>query len=124
MLQVLRHSIQKQRSDKVLLDPPPDVENRYINALHADTTPEEVHLTVGVNAYPAPPNTAGGLGAEGRLSPVFEPGERLMMSYYTAKRLMVVLAQILQHHEQQFGEVQLDPAQRTIRTGGANPAKC
>lgn len=95
------------------------IPRQYVNALHADVTPEEVQLTLGVNAFPVPRDTRGGRGVQGTREPVFEPNTSLVMNYHTAKRLMVVLAQILQHYEQQFGEVPLDPTMRAKPGAGA-----
>jgi hypothetical protein len=43
---------------------------------------------------------------------LFQANNRLIMSYYSAKRLAIALGQVVRKFEQQFGEVELSAAKR------------
>ena len=46
---------------------------------------------------------------------VFQSSTRLIMSYFSAKRLAVALARVVRRYEQEFGEIELNAANRRIR---------
>ncbi len=92
------------------------VQPSYVNAFRTNVTPEEVILDAGMDMLV---QTA----AQGRRSedqPVandeihFNVGSRLVMNYYTAKRLAIVLGQLIHRYEEKFGELKIDSAQRTV----------
>jgi hypothetical protein len=73
----------------------------YSNFARVTATPEEVIVDFGLNPNP------------------FQAGKqevavnhRLVMNFYTAKRLLSALAMTLQRHEQTFGGVELDVRRR------------
>ena len=78
----------------------------YSNAFRTNGTAEEVMLDVGINTI-AP--------VEGQTQPdiVFQVSQRVVMNYYTAKRLALTLSQLIRRHEEQFGELELDVNKRT-----------
>lgn len=78
----------------------------YANGFRTSATPEEVVLDFGLNLVQLPGQKAG----ERKI--VFQVNERIIMNYYSAKRLTINLSQIIRQHEQQFGDIQLDVAKR------------
>lgn len=89
----------------------------YANAFRSSTTAEEIMLDFGLNqvvqarqADPARPNEPIG-------EILFEVNHRIVLNYYTAKRLAITLGQIIRRFEDQFGELKLNVAERT-RSGG------
>jgi len=78
----------------------------YANAFRTNGTAEEVMLDFGLNlATPA-------VGRENQPDMVFQVGQRVVMNYYTAKRLAIALSQMIRRHEEQFGELEMDVAKR------------
>lgn len=75
----------------------------YVNAFRSNPSSEELMLDFGINRASA---TGGGNQI------TFHVTDRLYMNYFTAKRLAMALGQIVQRHEQRFGEVQLNAADR------------
>jgi hypothetical protein len=78
----------------------------YANAFRTNTTGEEVMLDFGVNLV----NTLVPQGRQPEM--VFQVNERVIMNYYTAKRLTLMLGQLIRRHEEQFGELELDMNKR------------
>lgn len=83
-----------------------DMITRYANAFRTNSTTDEVMLDFGVN-LPSPP-------PQGQDTPemLFKLDARVVMNYYSAKRLALTLTQLIRRHEDQFGELQLDVAKR------------
>lgn len=73
----------------------------YANFARVTATPEEVIIDFALN-----PNPFSGGRQEVQVS------QRLVMNFYTAKRLLGALLQTLQRHEGTFGPIQLDVRQR------------
>jgi hypothetical protein len=73
----------------------------YSNFARVTATPEEVIIDFGLN-----PNPFQGGRQEIQVS------QRLIMNFYTAKRLLSALAMTLQRHEATFGSVELDVRRR------------
>ncbi len=79
------------------------LEPLYANFARVSGLPEELILDFGLNPQPA--------GAQ----PVpVKVSQRLVVNYFTAKRLWMALGAFLQRHEQAFGEVQIDVNKRVI----------
>ncbi len=79
----------------------------YANAFRTNGTAEEVMLDFGLNLM----NPAS--QAEGQTPEiVFKVTDRVILNYYSAKRLAVTLGQLIRRHEEQFGELELDVAKR------------
>lgn len=84
----------------------------YANFVRVGNPPEELVLDFGLN-----PSPFSGLSSPIRIS------QRLVMNYYTAKRLWAALGLAIQRHEQAFGVLETDvhkrvvpPAQRSGRS--------
>jgi hypothetical protein len=78
----------------------------YANAFRANGTAEEVMLDFGLNVVqPAP-------SQEASPSIAFQISQRVILNYYSAKRLAITLGQIIRRHEEQFGELELDVSKR------------
>ena len=78
----------------------------YANGFRTSTTPEEVILDCGLNML----NTAPPEGAPPEL--VLQVSNRVVMSFYVAKRLTIMLGQVIRQHEDLYGTIELDPAKR------------
>ena len=52
---------------------------------------------------------------------VFQLSNRVILNYYSAKRLVLTLGQLIRRYEEQFGELKLNVADRTKpgSTGGS-----
>lgn len=74
----------------------------YTNFCHVTVTPEELILDFGLNTQmgPAP-------------SEPIKLSHRVVMNYFTAKRLLTALNQTVGMHERAFGVLELDPQKRT-----------
>ncbi|MFP3938129.1 MAG: DUF3467 domain-containing protein [Phycisphaerae bacterium] len=83
-----------------------DMQTSYANAFRTNATPEEVMIDFGVN-LPEPQQQSGD-----RRQVVFRLNNRIIMNYYSAKRLAMTLADLIRRHEQQYGELELDVAKR------------
>lgn len=82
----------------------------YTNFCRASTTPEELVLDFGLNPYLVP-NPA---------EPV-KLTHRVVMNFYTAKRLLGLLSTIVQQVENSYGALELD-FQRRMRGGRPAPS--
>ncbi len=80
----------------------------YANAFRTNGTAEEVMLDFGLNVINAP----AGQKPKDQPEIVFQINERVILNYYTAKRLAITLSQLIRRHEDQFGELELDVAKR------------
>jgi hypothetical protein len=89
----------------------------YSNAFRTNTTAEEVVIDFGMNLVVPTPRQAGTEAAPDE--PVgdilFKLNNRVVMNYYTAKRLALLLGQVVRRHEERFGELKLNAAERTIK---------
>jgi hypothetical protein len=73
----------------------------YANFCRVTATPEEVILDFGLN--PQPFSTGG---------QVVKTNQRIVMSFYTAKRLLSAIGMTIQRHEQTFDAIELDVSRR------------
>jgi len=88
-----------------------DVSSAYANAFRTNATAEEVIIDFGLNSV--------NQSAEQQKEPeiIFDVAQRVIMNYYSAKRLAVTLSQLIRQHEDQFGELQLDVDSRRRNKG-------
>jgi uncharacterized protein DUF3467 len=86
---------------------PDSLEPLYANFVRVAGLPEELVLDFGLNPQPFGASPA----------PV-KVSQRMVMNYYTAKRLWLALGAFLQRHEQAFGAVEIDVAKRVIPNQG------
>lgn len=73
----------------------------YANFCRVTATPEEVILDLGLNPHPF-----GAPSGKVRVS------QRLIMNFFTAKRLLAALSMTIQRHEQMFGVLETDVNKR------------
>src|SRR5688500_14345430 len=73
----------------------------YSNFCRVIATPEEVILDFGLNPQPF---------ATGRQD--VKATMRIVMNFYTAKRLLTAMGMTIQRHEQTFGSIELDVRRR------------
>jgi hypothetical protein len=90
---------QMQQAEIVLNDK--TANSAYSNFARVTATPEEVIVDFGLNPNPF---------MQGRQEVVVT--QRLIMNFYTAKRLLSALGMTLQRHEATFGSVELDVRRR------------
>jgi hypothetical protein len=85
---------------------PADLEPIYTNFARVTGSPEELILDFGLNTQPV-----------GNVNTPVKISERLVMNYYTAKRLWHTLGVSLQRHEQTFGVLETDIGKRVMPQG-------
>lgn len=78
----------------------------YVSGFRPTMTAEELVLDIGVNQL----RSSGDKEQPHEL--VFQASNRLIMNYYSAKRLAISLAQIVRQYEQQFGQIELNAVKR------------
>ncbi|MFP4144185.1 MAG: DUF3467 domain-containing protein [Phycisphaeraceae bacterium] len=83
----------------------------YINAFRSHMTAEELIIDMGMNLTETVRQREGD-GEERVASITFKATDRLVMNYYTAKRLALMLSETVRRHEQQFGELELNASDR------------
>jgi hypothetical protein len=79
----------------------------YANFCRVTGTPEELILDFGLNAQPF------GMPTE----PV-EVKQRIVVNYFTAKRMLQALHMSVQRHEQAFGVLETDVQKRVVGSAG------
>ena len=83
----------------------------YSNFCRVTATPEEVLLDFGLNTQPF---------ASGRQD--VKASQRVVLNFFTAKRLLSALGMTIQRHEQTFGSIELDVRRRRhIRVSSRPP---
>jgi Protein of unknown function (DUF3467) len=82
----------------------------YTNFCRVTATPEEMLLDFGLNSQPFAP---------GRQD--VKASQRVVMNFFTAKRLLSAIAMTIQRHEQTFGAVELDINRRAGTHQGRLP---
>jgi Protein of unknown function (DUF3467) len=82
---------------------PDDLNPIYTNFARVTGSPEELILDFGLNTQPI-----------GNVNTPVKISERLVMNYYTAKRLWHTLAVSLQRHEEAFGVLETDISKRVV----------
>ena len=81
----------------------------YANAFKTNATSEEVIVDLGLNIVVPNPQ---GPGADVAGEILFQVNNRLILNYYTAKRLALSLGQLVRGYEEKFGELKLNVADR------------
>ena len=89
-----------------------EISTVYTNHCRASFTAEELVLDFGLN-----PNMLPNPAEPVKLS------HRIVMNFYTAKRLLGLLASIIQHHETTFGVVEPDIQKRVRGPRPGMPSK-
>jgi len=83
-----------------------DMSTSYANAFRTNGTADEVLLDFGLNLISPPARQ------EDQPEILFKVNDRIIMNYYSAKRLAITLSQLIRRHEEQFGELEMDVAKR------------
>jgi hypothetical protein len=91
---------QQQQTTEVFVDDSGTLPS-YSNFCRVTATPEEVILDFGLNPQPF---------ATGRQD--VKANQRIVMNFYTAKRLLTALGMTIQRHEGTFGAIELDVRRR------------
>lgn len=86
-----------------------EMKTTYANAFRTNGTAEEVMLDFGLNLVGQSP---AGQGDQNQPEILFKVNERVILNYYSAKRLAITLSQMIRRHEEQFGELELDMRKR------------
>ena len=102
-----RHPQPPQTSDVVVDDTA--TSPTYANFCRVTATPEEIVLDFGLNSQPF---------ATGRQD--VKANQRVVMNFFTAKRLLTALGMTIQRHEQTFSVIELD-INRRVRTPQPQP---
>ena len=86
----------------------------YANAFRTNGTAEEVMLDFGLNLISPATQQQAAEEPEQKQQPeiIFQISERVILNYYSAKRLAITLSQLIRRHEDQFGQLELDVAKR------------
>ena len=83
-----------------------DLQTTYANFFRTNGTADEVMLDLGLNMLAQP------TGEESTPEIIFKINDRVVLNYYSAKRLAIALSQLIRRHEEQFGELELDVSKR------------
>jgi len=91
-----------------------DMTTMYANAFRTNTSAEEVIVDFGMNlVVPAQQPQSGSAGNNEPAGDIlFKLSNRVVMNYYTAKRLALLLGQVVRRYEDRFGELKLNAAER------------
>ena len=96
-----------QRKVRIRIDDS-NLQTNYISGFRPTMGPEELILDFGLNVTRPTGNK------EQPVEMVFVSSNRLIMSYYSAKRLAVALSRVVRRYEKEFGEIELNAANRRI----------
>ena len=86
-----------------------NLKTSYANGVRPSATPEEVMLDFGMNQV----LPVASQKAEREI--LFQANDRIILSYYAAKRLAMALTQLVRRYEAEYGEIELNSLKR--RTG-------
>ena len=86
----------------------------YANAFRTNTTLEEVIMDFGFNMVTPAPEAAQAQ-AKGKVDGqiIFQINNRVIVNYFTAKRLAISLGQVVRMFEEKFGEIKVNTGQTT-----------
>ncbi len=88
-----------------------EMKTAYANAFQTNATAEEVLIEFGLNQVIPTGTGADGGNVESEI--LFQISDRVILNYYSAKRLAMSLSQLVRRYEQQFGELKLNSAERS-----------
>ena len=83
-----------------------NMDSSYANGFRTNGTAEEVMIDFGLNITVPPTDQ------KAPAEMVFSVTDRVILNYYSAKRLAITLSQLIRRHEEQFGELELDVQKR------------
>lgn len=97
-----------------------DMETTYANSFRPVASTEELMLDFGINqTFPIADGKKDGPQAE----IVFNVSSRVIINYYTAKRLAIALGQVVNNYEKDFGEIKLNAAERKVESKKESKSK-
>ena len=82
-----------------------DLKTSYANAFNTHGLINEVILDFGLN-MPVPPQP------DQQPEIMLQITDRIILNYYSVKRLALTLGQLVRRHEERFGELELDDSKR------------
>ncbi len=82
-----------------------NMKTSYANAFRTQGRPEEVLIDFGLETL-VPSSQAD------KAEIMLQINERVILNYYTLKRLVLGLGQLISQYEEQFGKLELDAARR------------
>ncbi|MBI1338207.1 MAG: DUF3467 domain-containing protein [Phycisphaera sp.] len=89
----------------------------YSNAFRSNSSAEEVVVDFGFNQIVPVQQQAGQPQQDKKNQPeaeiIFQANHRVIMNHYTAKRLAILLGQLVRQYETQYGELELNAGKRT-----------
>ena len=94
----------KQQTVRVRMDQR-DLKTSYANAFNTHGLINEVILDFGLN-MPIPPQP------DQQPEIMLQITDRIILNYYSVKRLALTLGQLVRRHEERFGELELDDSKR------------
>jgi hypothetical protein len=100
---------EQQQATEVIVDDSATMPT-YVNFCRVTATPEEVILDFGLNPQPF---------AKGKQE--VKASQRIVMNFFTAKRLLTALGVTVQRHEGTFGVIELDVNRRVPVPGKLPP---
>ena len=86
------------------------MDTNYANAFKTNATSEEIIVDLGLNMVVNNPQAKQENDVAGDI--LFQVNNRLILNYYTAKRLALSLGQLVRGYEEKFGELKLNAAER------------
>ena len=84
-----------------------NISTTYANAVRTNATAEELILEFGVNIPKQETPECNEV--------IFHLDNRIIMNYYSAKRLALALGQHLRKYEEIYGNIEIDPNKRVIK---------
>lgn len=81
----------------------------YANFCRVTGSPEELIVDFGLNSQPMSGDAQN-----------VEVTQRVVLNFYTAKRLLHAMHMAVQRHEQVFGELEIDVQKRMVKPNTAN----
>lgn len=87
-----------------------EMETKYANAFRSNASHDELMLDFGINTVVSGRHDAE---VESQSEIRFDVHSRTIMNYYTAKRLAMLLGNLVREHEGKFGEIKLNVADRS-----------
>jgi len=83
-----------------------NLKTSYASGFHPTATAEEVILDFGLNLVRPSKKQ------QDQREIIFQANNRIIMNYYSAKRLALALGYVIRRYEQEFGEIEINAAKR------------
>ena len=86
-----------------------NLQTSYASGFRPVATAEEVMLDFGLNII------RPSADKQGEREIIFQANNRIVINYYSAKRMALALGHIIRRYEQEFGEIELSAAKRRVK---------